>query len=246
MSSDSPTGNPVDPHEQDKLWRLVDDQLEPAARADLEQQLFQRPDLRQALEDRRRFDRDVRAAFRRAARSQEELADECLAAFERDQAQARVETPRGKLIPWPRLFSTLVSVAAIILLFVGVSSRMAGPLRWAAEEGAGMRGDPAAAGPAAGWRKLVMDELQAAYRRTLPPGEGHWLRGPQSPWRWSVSATPTADGAILIQASIRAAPAAPVAREWEQVFADEAALRRDLPAWAEQVIRDSRAAAPGR
>ena len=230
----------VEPQDQERLWQQLDGRLPAAARAELEQELGRNPALRSALDERRRVDHDRRTLLSRAARSDEELAQACVEAFDRDAAAA---APRGRIIHWPQAFSILLAAAAVILLSVGVSSRMAGPLQWAAEGGSIQRGaDEAARLRSEGWNARAKSELQAAYRRAAAPGEASWLRGLKSPWRWFVAAAPTADGAILVQVSIGAPDAASPAQSWNRVFADDAALARELPGWADQLVAESRVA----
>lgn len=176
----------VEPHEQDRLWRLVDNQLDDAARAELEQELLRRPDLQNELEARRRFDAETRALLQRPARTEAELEQACLDAFDRDQARATAAPPRGRLIAWPFGLTSLLAVAALTLLTIGISSRMAGPLQWASGGATTLRGSPvtpAAQAQAAGWRTTVQAALADAYRQAAAPGEASWLHGLKSPWQ---------------------------------------------------------------
>lgn len=137
----------------------------------------------------------------------------------------------------------LALVAACLMVAVGVVSRTTGPMQWIVRDASLVRGDESGhltSGELARVRDIAQKALAKAFSDTAVPAERSILFGTKSPWRWSVSASPTADNALLMQVAIFGKGQTQPQREWEQVFPTPADFEAKVSVWATKIVDESR------
>jgi hypothetical protein len=114
----------------ERIWAYAQDELGPAERENLEQEMREDPELASAVEEIRRSHDQVLRLAGLADKTDEDLVIEAMAEREKDLAAAADDKPRpaGKLLQFPA--SLAVALAACLAVFLGIQFMTSSPLSW--------------------------------------------------------------------------------------------------------------------
>jgi len=231
-------------HSKQDFWACVHGEMEAGPMEDLKQTAAREPGMQEDLNQIQRTHQALQELMPVVDRSDDELVDEILQAFDHDARDTGAEAPAkqdspGKVIsfPWP----LAATVAACFAVFLGIQAATSGPLGWNVDVRAqgGLRGvmpddvvlySTKELRNHAGTLKSAVNQAYLESLATSNPG-GTTVK---PKWKMNLSVEEPRPGALYV--SVRATGGSPEQTlEWHEDFENRNTVPQELQRFADEI-----------